>query len=139
MRLLLTIFVVSMLYASVLAAAGADNVIDLSTLNKKPVVNTVTIPQLTPNMPTAFLGATTTSTNVLDLSTLGKSTTPSVPAVAIKGAAPITITPMFSIMNNNVTSTSSGMPSGTVFTLPIAISSYNATVYTAPIAIFGGS
>jgi hypothetical protein len=69
---------------------------------------------------------------VLDLSTLGKKTK-SVAATEIKGATPVTVTPMFSVKNKNVTTEAS-----TVFTMPQAVSS-NATVYTPPIAIFGGA
>jgi hypothetical protein len=49
------------------------------------------------------------------------------------GANPVTITPSFAIKNTNITT-----EAGTVFTLPQAISA-GPSVYTLPIAIFGGS
>ncbi len=135
MKVLLTIIVISMLFAGVLAAAGADGVLDLSTLGKKNV-ETISIPATslgTSNVSVAQLGGKTTQP-VLDLSTLGKKTALStVPPIMIKGPSPITITPMFSIKNNNVTT-----EAGTVFTLPQAVAA-NDTVYTPPIAIFGGA
>ncbi len=126
MKILLTIIVVSMLFAGVLAAAGAEGVIDLSTLGK----TTTTV-----SGPATHLGENATP-QVLDLSTLGKANSGSTtPPVMIKGPAPITITPMFSIMNPNTTTPSEA---NTVFTLPQAVAA-NATVYTPPIAIFGGA
>lgn len=135
MKIILTIIVISMLFAGVLAAAGADGVIDLSTLGKKSV-ETINIPATslgTSNVPATRLGGATTE-QVLDLSTLGKKKAEStVPAVTIKGPSPITITPMFAIKNSNITT-----EAGTVFTLPQAVGA-NETVYTPPIAIFGGA
>lgn len=135
MKIILTIIVISMLFAGILAAAGADGVIDLSTLGKKSV-ETINIPATSlgmSNVPATQLGGATTG-QVLDLSTLGKKKAESTtPAVMIKGPSPITITPMFAIKNSNITT-----EAGTVFTLPQAVGANN-TVYTAPIAIFGGA
>jgi hypothetical protein len=134
MKLILTIFVVSMLLAGVVASASAAGVLELSTLNKNASQKTIALPQLSPTMPTiapTVLGGKV-NRNVLDLSTLGRKAETNVAATMIKGASPITVTPMFSVKNTNVTGVA-----GTVFTLPQAISA-NATVYTPPIAIFGG-
>ncbi len=136
MKAILTLSVVLMLFAGVMAAEAADGVLDLSTLNKKPV-STMTLPQLTPTMPTNYttnyLGSQTAK-GVLDLSTLGKKkTTPTVAATVIKGPTPITFTPSFTIRNNNVTSIAND-----IITQPQAISA-NTTIYTPPIAIFGGA
>jgi len=70
----------------------------------------------------------------MDLSTLGKKAVSTVPATALMGATPITITPMFAVRNANT----SNLAGSTVFTLPQAVSSGNS-VYTPPIAIFGGA
>ena len=135
MNAILTVSVVLMLFAGVIAAAGAEGVIDLSTLGKKQ--EPVALPKLTPTMPTnyttTYLG-TQTARAVLDLSTLGKKKlAPVVPGVTIKGPTPITITPGFSIRNANITT-----EANTIFTLPQAISG-NTTIYTPPFAIFGGA
>lgn len=125
MKILLTIIVASMLFAGVLAAAGAEGVIDLSTLGK----TTTTV-----SGPATHLGENSTP-QVLDLSTLGKANSGlTTPPVMIKGPSPITITPMFSIMNQNTTPSEAN----TVFTLPQAVAA-STTVYTPPIAIFGGA
>lgn len=132
MRLILTIFVVLVLLTGMSNAAG---VLDLSTLNKNTTKQTITLPQVSPTMPTiapTALGGKV-ETNVLDLSTLGKKVQSKVSATLIKGPTPITVTPMFSVKNTNVTT-----EANTVFTLPQAISA-NPTVYTPPIAIFGGA
>ncbi|HOV51344.1 MAG: hypothetical protein A4E44_00367 [Methanosaeta sp. PtaB.Bin018] len=132
MKLILTIFVVLVLLAGASNAAG---VLDLSTLNKNTTKQTIALPQVSPTMPTiapTTLGGNVES-NVLDLSSLGKKVESKVSATLIKGPTPITVTPMFSVKNTNVTT-----EAGTVFTLPQAISA-NATVYTPPIAIFGGA
>jgi hypothetical protein len=133
MKAFLMIIVVTMLLG--LVAAGAEGVLDLSTLGKSSA-DTLGIPATsssTSNIPVTMLGEKTTP-QVLDLSTLGKKTVESTtPPVTITAPSPITFTPMFAIMNQNVTS-----EANTVFTLPQAISP-NATVYTPPIAIFGGS
>jgi len=132
MKLILTIFVVLVLLAGVSNAVG---VLDLSTLNKNTTKQTIALPQVSPTMPT--IAPTTLGGNVesyvLDLSTLGKKVQSKVSATLIKGPTPITVTPMFSVKNTNVTT-----EAGTVFTLPQAISA-NPTVYTPPIAIFGGA
>lgn len=130
MRLILTLFVVSVL----VAAASAAEVLDLSTLGKKPDLEVVSLPQVSPTMPTiapTSLGGA--GRDAVDLSTLGKKVQTSLPATQIKGSSPITVTPMFAIRNSNITTVAS-----TVFTLPQAISA-NASVYTPPIAIFGGA
>ncbi len=136
MKLILTVFVVSMLLAGVVVSASAAGVLELSTLNKKTTQQQpIALPQLSPTMPTiapTALGGKVNS-NVLDLSTLGKKAEANVAATSIKGASPITVTPMFAVKNTNVTGVA-----GTVFTLPLAIGA-NASVYTPPIAIFGGA
>ena len=133
MRVVLTVFVISVLCAGILVAAGAGGVIDLSTLGKKPKMTPLALPKLTPNMP-SYTGANVSPSKVIDLSTLGKAKLkPALEAVLLKGHKPVTVTPSFSIRNANITA-----EAGTVFTLPQAISR-NATVYTPPIAIFGGA
>jgi hypothetical protein len=135
MKLILTIFVVTVLLAGVIAMASAADVLDLSTLNKKTSVQAISLPQFSPSMPTiapTALGSNVKS-NVLDLSTLGKKTNLNVTATKINGPAPVTITPMFAVKNTNVTNLA-----GAVYTLPLAISA-SASVYTPPIAIFGGA
>ena len=136
MKSILTIFAASAFLLGIMAAASAADVIELSTLGKKPQVDAISLPQLSPTMPTiapAALGSDITS-NVMDLSTLGKKVVSTVPATTIKGATPITITPMFAVRNTNT----SNVAGSTVFTLPQAVSSGNS-VYTPPIAIFGGA
>jgi hypothetical protein len=135
MKLILTIFVITVLLAGVIAAASAADVLDLSTLNKKTSVQTISLPQVSPSLPTIApkaLGSGVKS-SVLDLSTLGKKASLNVTTFMIKGATPVTITPMFATRNSNVTN-----QAGAVYTLPQAISA-NASVYTPPIAIFGGA
>jgi len=135
MKLMLTVFVVTVLLASVAVTASAADVLDLSTLGKKPSIEAVSLPRLSPTMPTIApnaLGGSLKS-NVLDLSTLGRKAQLDVTAAMIKGASPVTITPMFAIKNGNATN-----QAGSVYTLPQAISA-NASVYTPPIAIFGGA
>ena len=135
MKLMLTVFVVTVLLASVAVTASAADVLDLSTLGKKPSIEAVSLPRLSPTMPTiapTSLGGSLKS-NVLDLSTLGRKAQLDVTAAMIKGASPVTITPMFAIKNGNATN-----QAGSVYTLPQAISA-NASVYTPPIAIFGGA
>jgi hypothetical protein len=135
MKSILIVIVVSVLMAGVMATASATDVLDLSTLNKKPVLETIALPQVSPNMPsvapTALAGDE--KKEVLDLSTLGKKAKLNVSATLITGANPITVTPMFAVKNTNLTT-----KAGTVFTLPLAISA-KASVYTPPIAIFGGA
>jgi len=135
MKLILTVFVVAVLLASVAITASAADVLDLSTLGKKPSIEAVSLPKVSPAMPTIApnaLGGNLNS-NVLDLSTLGKKAQLDANATMIKGASPITITPMFAVKNADVTN-----QAGSVFTLPQAISA-NPSVYTPPIAIFGGA
>jgi hypothetical protein len=135
MRLVLTVLVVSALLACTLATASAVDVVDLSTLGKKPTIQPIALPQLSPTMPTIppTLVGGTAKPALVDLSTLGKKLTPSMPTTVIKGPTPVTVTPSFSITNMNIT----GMAS-TVFTMPEAITA-NPTVWTPPIAIFGGA
>jgi hypothetical protein len=136
MKLILTVFVVLVLLAGVLATASAEGALDLSTLNKKQAaMQPVVLPQLTPAMPTippTALGVRSNS-DAIDLSTLGKKYNMSMTATMIRGPNPITVTPMFSVMNLNMTG-----EANTVFTLPQAIAA-NPQVYTPPIAIFGGA
>ncbi|MCK9565213.1 MAG: hypothetical protein M0Q43_04090 [Methanothrix sp.] len=135
MKLILTLFVVTVLLASVAVTASAADVLDLSTLGKKPSIEPVSLPRLSPTMPT--IAATSLGSNqnsdVLDLSTLGKKALLNVSTSMIKGASPVTITPMFAVKNTNVTN-----QAGSVYTLPLAISA-TPSVYTSPIAIFGGA
>jgi hypothetical protein len=135
MKLILTVFVVTVLLASVAITASAADVLDLSTLGKKPSIEAVSLPRLSPTMPTiapTTLGGNLNS-NVLDLSTLGRKALLNVSTSMIKGASPVTVTPMFAVKNGNVTN-----QAGSVFTLPQAISAA-PSVYTPPIAIFGGA
>jgi hypothetical protein len=135
MKLILTLFVVTVLLASVAVTASAADVLDLSTLGKKPATEAVSLPRLSPTMPTiapTTLGGKQNS-NVLDLSTLGKKAQANANTSMIKGASPVTVTPMFAVKNGNVTN-----QAGSVFTLPQAISA-TPSVYTPPIAIFGGA
>jgi hypothetical protein len=135
MKLILTVLVVTVLLASTAVTASAADVIALSTLGNKPSIEAVSLPQVSPTMPTIAptpLGGNLTG-NVLDLSTLGKKAQLDTTATVIKGASPVTITPMFAVKNADVTN-----QAGTVFTLPQAISA-SASVYTPPIAIFGGA
>jgi len=133
MKLILTVFIVTVLLA---CAASAAEVKELSTLGKnKASVEAVSLPKVSPNMPTiaptALGGNVKTAVN--DLSTLGRKAALNVSTATIKGASPVTITPMFAVKNTNSTNLA-----GSVITLPQAISA-NASVYTPPIAIFGGA
>ena len=132
MKSILAVFVATVFLSGILTAASAADVIDLSTLGKTSQADAITLPQLTPSMPTiapTTLGGNVKS-NVMDLSTLGKKAESTVP---LKGATPVTITPMFAVRNANTSDIG-----GSVFTLPQAVSS-GASVYTLPIAIFGGA
>jgi hypothetical protein len=135
MKLILTLFVVTVLLASIAVTASAADVLELSTLGKKTSMEAVSLPRLSPTMPT--IAATSLGGNlksdVLDLSTLGKKALLNVNTTMIKGPTPVTITPMFAVKNTNVTN-----QAGSVFTLPQAISA-TTSVYTPPIAIFGGA
>ena len=136
MKLIIAVFAVSIFLAGALATASAAGVIELSTLNKSATLPTIALPQVSAGMPTILptaLGGKVNNKEVIDLSTLGKKPQQSAQATLIKGSNPITITPMFAIKNANATA-----QAPTVFTLPQAISA-NATVYTPPIAIFGGA
>jgi hypothetical protein len=158
MKLILTVFVVIILLACVGVTASAADVLDLSTLSNKPSIEAVSLPKVSPTMPTMaptsqpkieavslprtlpamptmasiHLGGSL-ELNVSDLSTLGKNAQFDAAATMIKGPSPVTVTPMFAVKNGNVTN-----QAGSVFTLPQAISA-NAIVYTMPIAIFGGA
>ena len=135
MKSILTIFAAIVFLSSIIAVASAADVLDLSTINKTSNANAITLPQLSPTMPTIAptnLGGNVKS-NVMDLSTLGKKVESIAPATVIKGATPVTITPMFAVKNANT-----GNLGGTVFTLPQAVSS-GASVITPTIAIFGGA
>lgn len=135
MKSILTVFVATVFLSAIIGAASAADVLDLSTLNKASKADAITLPPLSPTMPTiapTTLGGNVKS-NVMDLSTLGKKVESTAPATSIKGASPITITPMFAVKNANA-----GNIGGTVFTLPQAISS-GASVFTPAIAIFGGA
>jgi hypothetical protein len=130
MKAILTVTVVLMLFAGVITAAAADGVLDLSSLNKKPV-STIVLPQSASTINYAaanYLGSKTTK-EVLDLSTMGKKFTSTVATTLIKGPTPITITPSITIRNNNVTSVASD-----IITQPQAVTK-NTTLYTLPIAI----
>jgi hypothetical protein len=135
MKLILTVFVVIVFLAGVMAAASAQDVLNLSTLGKKTSTQAMTLPQVSQNMPTiapTALGGNVES-NILDLSTLGKKTNTNVNATTIKGSSAITVTPMFAIKNPDA-----GNQAGSVRTLPQAISA-SASVVTPPIALFGGA
>jgi hypothetical protein len=130
MKTILTITVVLVLFAGVITAAAADGVLDLSTLNKNPV-STIVLPQSTSTVDYAaanYLGSKTTK-EVLDLSTMGKKVTSTVAATLIKGPTPVTITPSFTIRNNNGTSVAND-----IITQPQAVTK-NTTLFTLPIAI----
>jgi hypothetical protein len=96
----------------------------------------LSLPMVSATIPTGSASSLGGNTNadVLDLSTLGKnSLKPIMTATMIKGATPVTITPSFAVRNLNITA-----EANTVFTLPQAVAA-NASVYTPPIAIYGGS
>jgi len=135
MRLVLTAIVVAVLLAGIMSQASAAGVLDLSTLNKKPAQQVISLPQVSANMPTIAATPLGSDANiqVMDLSTLGKKVPSNVSATLIQGASPVTITPGFAIKNANITT-----EAATVFTLPQAISA-SPSVYTLPIAIFGGA
>ena len=52
MKLILTIFVITVLLAGVIATASAADVLDLSTLGKKTSIPAISLPQVSSNMPT---------------------------------------------------------------------------------------
>ncbi len=135
MKVLLSVLIVTVLFASILVVSGV-NMIDLSTLGNRPVLQPVMLPQISPTMPTippTGLGGNV-NMSVVDLSTIGRtSMKPMTAATVIKAGTPITFTPIIAIKNMNITSLAY-----TVYTPPQAISA-NATVYTPPFAIFGGA
>lgn len=135
MKLVLSVFVVTVLLAGTALTACATDALDLSTLNKKPVMDVISLPRLSPTMPTTAATALggNVKGDVLDLSTLGKKAQLDVNATTIRGASPITVTPMFAVKNDEV-----GNQAGSIYTLPQAISS-GTIVYTPPFAIFGGA
>ena len=135
MKSILTAIVAIAFLSGIMSAASAADPLDLSTINKASKANVLTLPQLSPTMPTiapTALGGNVKS-NVIDLSTLGKKVERAMPATTIKGATPVTITPMFAVKNANASNLG-----GTVFTLPQAVTS-GASVITPAIAIFGGA
>jgi hypothetical protein len=145
MKALPVIIIISMLFAGVMAASAVGNILDLSTQGKKPQMEVVKLPRLTPYIPTYPVIDNTTPSGIvpLMLSTLGrKSALPVYEPRSLSGIRPITVTPSFSIKNGNVNTPGQI----TVFTLPHAIkpqrgdnASPAPTVYTPPIAIFGGA
>jgi hypothetical protein len=135
MKLILSVLVVTALLASTVLTVSAADILDLSTLNKKPSIEPLSLPRVSPNMPTSAataLGGNVKS-DVLDLSTLGKKAQLNLTTTMIKGASAITVTPMFAVKNEKADN-----QAGSVYTLPQAISS-GTIVYTPPIAIFGGA
>lgn len=125
---------VSLMLVSVLTA-GAVDAIHLSTLDNTEVVSLPRISPYTPAMSNASPG-------VVQLSTLGrKIQRPTIEPKALAAAKPVTITPSFAIMNANITA-----GTNTIITMPHALSGAqlnylrpNVTVWTPPIAIFGGA
>lgn len=115
--------------------AGAIDVIHLSTLDETAAVSLPMISQYTPAI-------SNVSPDVVQLSTLGKKIQRStVEPKELSAAKPVTITPSFAIMNANITA-----GTNTVITMPQALSGAqinylrpNVTVWTPPIAIFGGA
>lgn len=135
MKLILTVFVVTVFLAGVMATASAADALDLSTLGKKTSIPAMSLPQVSQNMPT--IAPTALGGNVeravLDLSTLGKKADINPNATNIKGPGAVTVTPMFAIKNPNAENRA-----GSVRTLPQAISA-SPSVVTPSIAIFGGA
>jgi hypothetical protein len=135
MKLILTVFVITVLLAGTAIMASAADVQELSTLGKKPSIEAISLPKVSATMPTiapTSLGGNVKK-DVLDLSTLNRKASLGLSATMIKGATPVTFTPMFAVKNANSTNVA-----GAVYTLPQAVSA-NATVYTPPFAIFGGA
>ena len=131
MRTLTAVLIVLSLFAGIIAVAGQE-VIDLSTLNKKPT-NIATI-----NLDVKQTRSATTNQAILDLSTLNKKLVLSnANLVILTGPAPTTITPMFSIRNANLSSSEAN----TVYTPFFAIRNTNVSangpdvVFTLPVAI----
>ena len=120
MKLILTVFVVTVFLAGVMATASAADPLDLSTLGRKTSIPAMSLPQVSQNMPTIVpptaLGGNV-DRSVLDLSTLGKKADINPNATMIKGPGAVTVTPMFAVKNPNA-----GNQAGSVRTLPQAIS-----------------
>lgn len=145
MKTLTMLIVLSLFIAGAVSAASAAGVLDLSTLGKTTTtMEPVKLPRLTAYTPsiTSYSDNLSPVVGVLDLSTLGKAVSRStINARVLTGAKPITITPAIAIMNANVTS-----GANTVYTPAHALAGAqinnlipNATIYTPPIAIFGGA
>ncbi len=139
MKVKITLIVLLMFMAG-LQMASASDVMDLSTLGKKPVIDPVALPRISSTMPTSA-GQAAPAYIPLDLSTLGKVNKPVIDPTVIKGPTPITITPMFSIRNGNITSGSNTVvtPAHALRGPDINYLTPRTTVYTPPIAIFGGA
>ncbi|MGB9902925.1 hypothetical protein [Methanothrix sp.] len=128
------ILAVSLMLVSVITA-GAIDVIHLSTLDK---TETVSLPRISPYTP----AISNASPGVVQLSTLGRKIQRStIEPKELSAAKPVTITPSFAIMNANITA-----GTNTVITMPHALAGAqinylrpNVTVWTPPIAIFGGA
>lgn len=142
MNPLTKLIVISMIICGVVISASATDVIDLSTIGKKPVIEPVSLPRYTTYTPLVGNMENASPTGVLDLSTLNqKATTSNVQATPLGGTKPITVTPSFSVMNANITSGANSVYSPAI-TLNGSNLNYlvpNVTVYTPPIAIFGGA
>jgi hypothetical protein len=140
MKAKITIIILSLLFTGIMVEAQTVN--DLSTLGKKPDREIANLPRLTPYMPSLFMGETRSGVTPVELSTLGKKNLmPRIEPRMLGSSIPITVTPSFSIRNQNLTA-----GANTVYTMPQALASSqinylnpNVTVYTPPIAIFGGA
>lgn len=145
MKTLTVLIVLSLLIVGAVSAASAEGVISLSTLGKTTTtIEPVQLPRLTPYTPsiTTFSDNLSPAIGVLDLSTLGKATSRSpINARLLTGSKPITFTPSIAIMNANVTSGANTVytPAHALAGAAINYLNPNATVYTPPIAIFGGA
>jgi hypothetical protein len=137
MKLILTVFVVTVFLAGVMATASAADALDLSTLGKEASMPAISLPQVSQNMPSVAPTALALGGNVekavLDLSTLGKKADINPNATMIRGPGAVTVTPMFAIKNPNAAN-----QAGSVRTLPLAISA-STSVNTPSIALFGGA
>ncbi|ABK15002.1 MAG: hypothetical protein H5T42_08275 [Methanothrix sp.] len=130
-----TILLAVLLMLVSICMAGAIDVIHLSTLDETEAVSLPMISQYTPAI-------SNVSPDVVQLSTLGKKIQRStVEPKELSAAKPVTITPSFAIMNANITA-----GTNTIITMPQALSGAqinylrpNVTVWTPPIAIFGGA
>jgi len=131
---------VLLLFMAGLYVASASDVLDLSTLGKKPVIDPVSLPRVSSTMPTST-GQAATAYVPLDLSTLGKVNKPKIDPLVIQGSTPITVTPMFSIRNGNISSGTNTVvtPAHALAGPEINYLTPQTTVYTPPIAIFGGA